>query len=76
MAVNRGAYGLVGLLIVLVVVVAVLPWVRNAFAPLFPEGFRDIDCKGVNCNEGEFCQKNVCQPISPAYTNDYFSRSA
>jgi len=69
----RGAYGLIGLTIVLVCVVAFLPYIRAKFAPLFPEGFRDLDCKGVNCNEGEFCQENVCKPISPPITNNYWN---
>ena len=45
---------------------------RSAFAPSFPEGFRNVDCKGVTCPEGEFCQENVCRPIAPAITNSYF----
>jgi hypothetical protein len=68
----RGAYGLLGLVAVFVAVVAFLPYLRSAFAPLFPEGFRDLDCKGVTCKEGEFCQENVCHPVAPSITNDYF----
>ncbi len=64
--------GVVALVIFLVLVVALLPRLRAAFAPVFPEGFRDVDCKGVTCKEGEFCQENVCQPIYPAITNKYF----
>ena len=70
-----GAYGLVGLFAVLVLVVAALPWLRKKYLRSFPEGFRDLDCKGVTCNEGEFCQENVCRAISPPYTNDYFPRT-
>lgn len=29
------------------------------------EGFRSIDCLGVNCPEGQFCQSNTCHPIYP-----------
>jgi hypothetical protein len=65
-------YGLVGLVIVLVLVVALLPWLKNTFAAVFPEGFRDVDCKGVTCNEGEFCQENKCHKIYPAATNQIF----
>ena len=77
----RGGYSLVGLVVVLLLAVSVLPWLRRSFARSFPEGFqaamtgvdsRKGDCKGVNCNEGEFCQENVCVPIYPAMTNDYF----
>uniref|UniRef100_A0A6C0JUX1 Uncharacterized protein n=1 Tax=viral metagenome TaxID=1070528 RepID=A0A6C0JUX1_9ZZZZ len=70
MSIPKGAYSLLGLLVVLVVVVAFLPAIRNAFAPLFPEGFRDLDCKGVVCEEGEFCQDNVCRPVNAPNTND------
>jgi len=35
------------------------------------DGFRNIDCAGVNCKEGEFCQDNTCKAISPPYTNNY-----
>ena len=72
----RGAYGLMGLFAVLLVVVASLPWLRKMFVRSFPESFRDLDCKGITCNEGQFCQDNVCRAISPPYTNDYFPRTA
>jgi hypothetical protein len=68
----KHTYSLFGLLLVVVLVVAFLPKIRSAFAPLFPEGFRDVDCKGVTCQEGEFCQENVCRPVMPAITNNYF----
>ena len=76
MKLAKGAYGLGCLVIVLVLAVSVLPWIRKRFARSFPEGFRDTDCEGVNCKEGEFCQQNVCHQISPAYTNSYFPKSA
>ena len=71
----RGAYGLVGLFVVLLVAVSVLPWIRRTFARSFPEGFTDsrpVDCKGVTCKEGEFCQENVCRSRSIVYNNDYY----
>ncbi len=68
----KGKMGVVGLVVFLVLVVALLPMVRSMFAPVFPEGFRDLDCKGVTCKEGEFCQENVCRPVMPPITNDYF----
>ena len=82
----RGGYGLLGLLVVLFLVVAFLPTLRRAFAPVFPEGFRgskksgskgkegfrNLDCKGVLCKEGEFCQENVCRPVMAPITNNYF----
>ena len=76
----RGGYSLAGLVLVLLLAVSVLPWVRRTFARSFPEGFQAMtgvdsrkgDCKGVTCQEGEFCQENTCRAISPPYTNDYF----
>jgi hypothetical protein len=82
----RGGYGILGLLVVLFLVVAFLPTLRRAFAPVFPEGFRGgkkgsskgsegfrtQDCKGVLCKEGEFCQENVCRPVMAPITNNYF----
>jgi hypothetical protein len=62
MAGKKDAYG-IGLLVILVAVfIVVLPFLRNMFAPSFPEGFRDLDCVGVNCREGEFCLNNKCYP--------------
>lgn len=57
--------GIVALVVFLVVVVAALPYLRNMFAPYFPEGFRNLDCKGVTCREGQFCQDNTCHNIMP-----------
>ncbi len=71
MARVRGGFGLLGLFIVLVVAVAFLPMIRSAFARSFPEGFRDLDCKGVTCAEGEFCQENVCRPIAAPSSGQY-----
>lgn len=60
----------VGILAILVVVFLVLmPYIRNLFAPMFPEGFRNVDCKGVTCGEGEFCMDNVCHPVSAPVTS-------
>ena len=55
----------IGTLLVLVVLALVaLPYLRNIFAPAFPEGFRDVDCKGISCKEGEFCQDHVCHSVT------------
>jgi hypothetical protein len=72
----KHAYGLVALFAVLILAVSVLPYLRKVYARSFPEGFRDLDCKGVTCQEGQFCQENVCRAISPPYTNNYFPTSA
>ena len=68
----KGSMGIIGLIVLAVLLIAFLPTLRNMLAPIFPEGFRDIDCKGVNCNEGEFCEENVCKKIYPDITNKYF----
>ena len=79
---KKHGYSLLGLFGVLLVAVAFLPMIRRTFARSFPEGFQSLggsgvdsrkgDCKGVTCNEGEFCQENVCRPVMAPITNDYF----
>ena len=80
---KKGGYSLLGLFGVLLLAVAFLPMIRRTFARSFPEGFqafgggsgvdsRKGDCKGVTCDEGEFCQENVCRPVMAPITNDYF----
>jgi hypothetical protein len=78
-------YSLLGLLGVLFLVIVFLPMIRRFFMRPFPEGFQAVpmmgsgvdsrrgDCKGVTCNEGEFCQENVCRPVMAPITNNYFS---
>lgn len=71
---SRGGFGLIGLALFLIAVVAFLPWLKNSFRPIFPEGFRVQDCKGVTCNEGEFCQENTCHPVMPpVVTSNYWT---
>jgi hypothetical protein len=71
---SRGGFGLIALAVFLIAVVAFLPWLKNSFSSMFPEGFRDQDCKGVTCNEGEFCQQNTCMPVMPAVvTSNYWT---
>ena len=54
-----------GMLLILVVLTLVfMPYLRSVFAPVFPEGFRTLDCKGVTCKEGEFCMDNTCHSVS------------
>jgi len=81
---GRKGYPILGLLAVLFLVVAFLPSIRRMFVRSFPEGFqassfggsgvdsRRGDCKGVTCQEGEFCQENTCRSVMPPITNDYF----
>ncbi len=62
---KKGGSNAVGALLLIVVLVLVgLPYLRNMFAPAFPEGFRNVDCRGVTCDEGEFCQNNVCHSVN------------
>ena len=80
---GRRGYSLMGLVLVLLAAVAFLPMIRRTFARSFPEGFQAMDgvdsrkgdCKGVTCKEGEFCQENVCRPVMPAITNNYFGQN-
>ncbi len=67
-----GAFGLVGLVVVLVLAVSVLPWLRQTFARSFPEGFQNsayISCKKTTCDEGQFCMEERCYPIEAEFTN-------
>jgi hypothetical protein len=66
---KRDVYTLLGLFFLIVFFLAFLPAIRDAFAPVFPEGFQELDCKGVTCKEGEFCQDNVCHSVSAPATN-------
>ena len=71
---NSGALIMLAVLaftLLLTVFVAV-PWLANSFPGILPEGFRNLDCKGVLCNEGEFCQENKCQSVMPPITNNYW----
>jgi len=52
------------LLLLVAIFLVLLPYIRNVFAPAFPEGFRDVDCKGVTCDEGEFCKDNTCHSVT------------
>lgn len=59
---NATWYGL----LVFLVAVALLPLLKAAAPQYFPgfEGFRNVDCKGVTCPEGQFCQNNSCISIT------------
>ena len=58
-------YAIIGLL----VAVALLPLLKASAPEYFPtlDGFRDLDCKGVSCGEGEFCQGNKCNKVATRY---------
>jgi hypothetical protein len=52
-------------IIALLVSVALLPLLKAAAPEYFPSisGFRDVDCAGVTCEEGQFCQYNKCLEV-------------
>jgi hypothetical protein len=58
-------------IIALFLCVAVLPILKAAAPEYFPsmDGFRDVDCLGKSCPEGQFCQKNQCVNIATRYPN-------
>jgi len=57
-------------IILVLLLLIVIAYVTYTFYMSY-EGFRNIDCAGVNCKEGEFCEENTCKPLSPPYTNNY-----
>lgn len=55
------------LVVVLLVVISVLSYAVYSGS----EGFRSVDCAGISCAEGQFCQSNQCHDIYPPETNKY-----
>lgn len=64
---------LIGVFVSFVIILAVIAVVRAVFPAAIMDGFTNMSCYGVKCNEGEFCQEGVCRPINPAYTNNYYN---
>jgi hypothetical protein len=59
-------------ILALVVAVAILPLLKAAAPQYFPslDGFRDLDCQGVTCPEGQFCGEGKrCVNIATRYPN-------
>jgi hypothetical protein len=59
-------------ILALVVAVAILPLLKAAAPQYFPslDGFRDLDCQGVTCAEGQFCAEGKrCVNIATRYPN-------
>lgn len=61
-------------LFALVVLLALLPILKAAAPQYFPaplyQGFRDLDCQGVTCPEGQFCAEGKrCVNIATRYPN-------
>jgi hypothetical protein len=54
-------YAIIGLL----VAVALLPILKASAPDYFPSvsGFRDLDCQGITCGEGQFCKANTCMNV-------------
>ena len=65
---------LVGVFVSFVIILALIAVVRAVFPSALYDGFSNMSCYGVKCNEGEFCQEGVCRAINPAYTNDYYNK--
>jgi hypothetical protein len=62
---------LTGVFVSFVVILALIAVVRAVFPGALYDGFANMSCYGVKCNEGSYCQEGVCRPINPGYTNDY-----
>lgn len=56
--VQKDSMGLVLILLILITFFSYVPYIMV-------EGYRSVDCKGVTCPEGEFCQENTCKAIYP-----------
>lgn len=59
-------------ILALVVAVGLLPLLKAAAPQYFPslDGFRDLDCQGVTCSEGQFCAEGKrCVNIATRYPN-------
>lgn len=65
---------LIGVFVSFLIVLALIAVVRAVFPAALYDGFSNMSCYGVKCNEGEFCQEGVCRPINPAYTNNYYDK--
>jgi len=65
---------LLGVFVSFLIVLALIAVVRAVFPAALYDGFTNMSCYGVKCNEGEFCQEGVCRPINPGYTNNYYNK--
>lgn len=48
------------LVILLIILAAVIAYAANY---TLQSTYRDIDCQGITCPEGQFCQQNSCKDI-------------
>jgi hypothetical protein len=65
---------LMGVFVSFVIILALIAIVRAVFPGSVMDGFSNMSCYGVKCNEGEFCQEGVCRAINPPYTNNYYDK--
>lgn len=72
MARRGGAYGLVGLTVVFVVILLAIPFVKSFFGPSIVSGFEDMQCEEGRkpCPEGYFCEQRACVPVLPKFNVD------
>ena len=63
---------LLGVVVSFVIILLVIALVKMV-VPSALDGFADMDCYGVKCAEGQFCQEKVCRDINPKYTNNYYN---
>ena len=54
---SRDPFGLVLGLLILSAIVAYMSY-------KYVEAFRSVDCLGVTCAEGQFCQQNKCRSLT------------
>ena len=63
---------LLGVFVSFVIIMVLIALVRAVFHGVLRDGFADLSCYGVACNEGQFCQDKVCRDINPKYQNNYY----
>jgi hypothetical protein len=58
--------------VVILILSIIALFVIKYFIPRFYfyyEGFQNVDCIGITCPEGKFCQSNKCVDIATRYPN-------
>lgn len=49
-----------GLVLGLLMLVAISTYMTYKYT----EAYRTVDCQGITCDEGQFCQQNKCRSIT------------
>lgn len=49
-----------GLVLGLLILVAISTFMTYKYT----EAYRSVDCQGITCREGQFCQENKCRNIT------------